>query len=228
MPDTKTLLTMTRYSVAANGTLSVDRSKSFSVMINPAEFSHERAIGYNRPKVQGRARTQLKFSGVNPDSVGFSIVLDGTGAVPPARPGAAVRAVKDQMDSLLGVVYAYVGERHEPSHVRLLWGSLIFFGRLSSMSTQYTLFKPSGDPLRAKVTMKFEGSMSKSEEQLVANRSSPDLNHLVVVKEGDTLPLLCNSIYGDPTYYPEVARFNELVEFRALTPGTTLRFPPLE
>lgn len=228
MPDTKTLLTMTRYSVATNGTLSIDRSKSFSVMINPSEFSHERAIGYNRSKAQGSSRRNLKFSAVSPDSISFVIVLDGTGAVPSARPGATVRAVKDQMDSLLSVVYAYVGEHHEPSHVRVLWGSLIFFGRLSSLSTQYTLFKPSGDPLRAKVSMKFEGSMSTSEEQLVANRSSPDLNHLVVVKEGDTLPLLCNAIYGDPSYYPDVARFNELVAFRELKPGATLRFPPLE
>jgi nucleoid-associated protein YgaU len=112
--------------------------------------------------------------------------------------------------------------------VRLLWGSLIFFGRMTSMSTQYTLFKASGEPLRAKVDLQFVGTMSKSESQLVANRSSPDLSHVVVVRDGDTLPLLCNRIYGDSSYYPEVAQANGLAGFRELLPGQRLVFPPLE
>jgi nucleoid-associated protein YgaU len=78
------------------------------------------------------------------------------------------------------------------------------------------------------VDLQFVGSMSKSEEQLVSNRSSPDLSHIVLVREGDTLPLLCASIYGDPSYYPDVARFNGLLEFRDLKPGAKLHFPPLE
>ena len=136
--------------------------------------------------------------------------------------------VKSQVAQLTKVVYRYVGEKHEPPHVRLLWGSLIFFGRLESMSTQYTLFKPSGEPLRAKVDLSFVGAMSKKEGELVSNRSSPDLSHRVLVREGDTLPLLCDRIYGDPGYYIDVARFNSLTDFRRLEPGRELRFPPLE
>jgi nucleoid-associated protein YgaU len=49
-----------------------------------------------------------------------------------------------------------------------------------------------------------------------------------LVRDGDTLPLLCERIYGDPGYYIDVARFNGLVHFRCLEPGTRLHFPPLE
>ena len=105
--------------------------------------------------------------------------------------------------------------------------TLIFFGRLESMATQYTLFKPSGDPLRAKVDLGFTGFMSTKEAELVSNRSSPDLSHRIEVRQGDTLPLLCSRIYGDPLYYLDVARFNGLSDFRRLTPGAKLHFPPL-
>ena len=44
---------------------------------------------------------------------------------------------------------------------------------------------------------------------------------------GDTLPLLCDRIYSDPSYYPDVARFNNLSDFRRLQPGQRLHFPPL-
>ena len=53
-------------------------------------------------------------------------------------------------------------------------------------------------------------------------------SHRVLVKEGDTLPLLCHEIYGDAWYGPQVARFNHLADFRRLVPGTQLHFPPLE
>ena len=90
------------------------------------------------------------------------------------------------------------------------------------------MFKPSGDPLRATVTLDFVGTMSSTEAALMANRSSPDLSHMVEVRQGDTLPLLCQRIYGDPAYYLDVARFNRLVDFRNLKPGGKLHFPPLE
>jgi nucleoid-associated protein YgaU len=95
------------------------------------------------------------------------------------------------------------------------------------MALNYTLFKSSGVPLRARAEMKFLGFVSTEEGRLSANRSSPDLSHSVLVTAGDTLPLLCQRIYGDSRYYPEVAAFNGLREFRRLVPGTRLNFPPL-
>ena len=223
MADTKTRLTLTQCSVGKDGTVSAD-GKTFTVTLNPAEFKREHSITYNRRRTLGQSGLDPKFNAINPDRVAFSIVLDGTGAVP----GAAQKDVKDQITDLLSVVYNYNGDKHEPNHVRVLWGTLIFFGRLERMSTDYTIFKASGDPLRAKVQLSFCGFMSKSEEQLVANRSSPDLSHIIVVRAGDTLPHLCNAVYGDPSYYPEVARVNDLVGFRSLEPGQALHFPPLD
>ena len=98
---------------------------------------------------------------------------------------------------------------------------------METMSTTYTLFKPSGYPLRAKVALSFVEAVSKAESELLSNRSSPDLTHLIEVRDGDTLPLLCKSIYGDPGYYLDIARFNNLTDFRNLKPGTKLSFPPL-
>lgn len=226
--ETKTRLTLTRYEIATDGSVSIDSASTFTLMLNPSELSHEHSISYNTRKTLGQIGSDTKFSAINPDKIRFSVVFDGTGAVASASPGGTPVAVRDQINGLRAVVYDYVGEEHEPSRVRLLWGALIFFGRLESMTIQYTLFKPSGDPLRARVELGFIGSMSNNEEQLAANRSSPDLTHRVLIREGDTLPLLCNAIYGDPSYYPEVARLNGLVEFRRLRAGDWLHFPPLE
>ena len=47
-----------------------------------------------------------------------------------------------------------------------------------------------------------------------------------MVLAGDTLPLLCQQIYGSATHYLQVAAFNGLDDFRVLEPGRELLFPP--
>lgn len=206
-----------------DGKLSVDDGTVFEAMINPSSYSHAHSISYNKKEAVGQAGAETKFGSIDAEKVNFEIVLDGTGVVDVA----GVSDVATQVKELSDIVYKYDGNKHETNIVRLLWGSLIFFGRLDTMSIEYTLFKPSGEPLRAKIKMAFSSFLSKEEEALMANRSSPDLSHYVEVKAGDTLPLLCYKIYKDSAYYLEVARINKLSNFRNLVPGTRLHFPPL-
>lgn len=210
-------------TVDDSGNVTVKDGDSFEVMLNPSSYNHSYKIGYSKKEALGQLGSDAKFSGIRPESVGFDMVIDGTGVV--ALIG--VDDVKTQIQNLRDIVYKYDGNNHEPNHVRLLWGSLIFFGRLESMVVEYTLFKPSGEPLRAKVKLSFSGFMSKEEEALRANRSSPDLSHLIEVKAGDTLPLLCYRVYKDCSYYLEIARINNITNFRDLIPGSKLHFPPL-
>lgn len=206
-----------------DGKVTVDEGTVFEVMVNPASYSHAHSISYNKKEAVGQAGAETKFGSVDAEKINFDIVLDGTGVVDVT----GVPDVKTQVQQLSDIVYKYDGDKHETNVVRLLWGSLIFFGRLDSMSIEYTLFKPSGEPLRAKIKLAFSSFLSKEEEALQANRSSPDLSHYVEVQAGDTLPLLCHRIYKNSAYYLEVARINNLNGFRDLKPGTRLHFPPL-
>lgn len=210
--------------VSPDGSVSVDQGKSFELMVNPADLSHDFSIRYNETDVAGQLSKMKKFDGVDSEKLAFKIVLDGTGAVSQTE----VVDVKTQVKSLSDIIYKYQGVKHEPNHIRILWGSFIFFGRLESISLKYTLFKPSGEPLRAEIDLKFTGFMTAEEEALLSNRSSPDLSHVVVVKAGDTLPGLCTKIYSDPLVYKQVAEVNQLANFRKLMPGDRLLFPPLK
>jgi hypothetical protein len=207
------------------GTATTD---TISLLINPAGYTHERAVVRSNQRFLGSTGSRNAYSAMEPETISFDeVVLDGTGAVARASAGAPVQDVKAQVDDLVRVAYTYVGAKHEPPWVRLLWGDLIFFGCLTSLSINYTMFKPGGQPLRAKLKLTFKGAVSAKEESLKSNRSSPDLSHQVMVLAGDTLPMLCYRIYNDSAYYPEVARFNGLNSFTALVPGTRLLFPPL-
>lgn len=223
----KTKLSISPCTVDEAGNITVDLSQSaFEAMINPSGYKHTRTIEYNKKKTLGQAGSEPKFSAICPEKIVLQeMVLDGTGAAGAVVTG--ISDVKSRVSQLMDVVYDYVGTNHEPNHVRLLWGSLIFFGRVESVSVDYTMFKPSGEPLRAKVNLAFVGWMSNEEISLTANRSSPDLTHIVEVKAGDSLPMLCYRIYKDSAYYMEVAKVNGITNFRDLKPGLKLLFPPL-
>ncbi|MEL6678946.1 MAG: peptidoglycan-binding protein [Pseudomonadota bacterium] len=223
-------LTLTRCVVEGGQTHETSGPGNvFKVTINPADYKHTYGVSYtgqqkDRKQPMGKSAVVAKFSAVNQEKVDFSVTLDGTGVVPGVK-----QSVADQVKAIRDIAYTYSGKEHEPNVVKLTWGRGLnaFFGRLTSMTVDYTLFHPAGQALRAKVTMSFVAFATQMEEALKAQRSSPDMTHVVEVKAGDTLPLLCQRIYRDASQYMHVATVNGLDGFRSLTPGTVLRFPPI-
>jgi nucleoid-associated protein YgaU len=107
------------------------------------------------------------------------------------------------------------------------WGKLVFPCRLLSVTIKYTSFDRDGTPLRAELAVQFIFDEEAERRTKGADQQSPDLTHSRVVRSGDTLPLLTKQIYGSSAAYLDVARFNGLDDFRRLTPGQELLFPPL-
>ncbi len=229
----KEQLTITACTVSSSGKISNDSSKVFKALLNPENYQRKYEIVYSKSnKSFGEVGSDQKFEGYAPEVYNFSFTVDGTGVVSDPMSeaigsGTGGSSVTKQLDQLNSVIYDYSGSKHEPNVVELLWGTLIVNGRLEEQNVEYTLFSPTGEPLRAKVTLKFGEFLSKSEEKLRANRSSPDLTHAIEVKAGDTLPLLCETVYNDSAYYLAVAEANGLDHFRNIRPGQKLFFPPL-
>jgi len=234
----KEKLTITRCEVTSGGQTNPSSASTdkFEALLNPASYSHSRSISYSsnvepkskckNQKPQGQTAAESRFAAINAEKVSFDLVLDGTGVV--KKDDGSVPDVKAEVQQLADIVYRYVGDKHEPSVVKLSWGGLDpFYGRMDSMSVDYTLFEPSGKPLRAKVKLSFVSFMTTVEAALRAEQSSPDLTHMIQVRDGDTLPLLCQRVYNDCGLYLFVARENKLANFRDLSPGSWLRFPPL-
>ena len=200
----------------------------FNATINPSSFSRKyktRFSGIDRDTAIGKSKPVPKYDRSDPEEISFSITLDGTGVVP----DAADTTVSDQISQLRKVAYSYDGNNHEPNPVEIEWGDGLtdFQGRLTGLDIDYTLFQSDGTPLRAAIKMTFIEALTEEMEAKESKDKSPDLTHILQVREGDTLPLMCQRVYKDVSKYLEIARFNDLDGFRDLQPGTLLRFPPM-
>jgi hypothetical protein len=193
-------------------------------LINPETYTLEYKVKTAEGQGQGTSGAQAKFQYTLPEELTFEFLFDNTGLIDGhAKPDG----VFDDVSHLRRMLTAYQGSSHEPYHLKLVGGNLVFMGRAVEVSITYKLFNPDGQPIRAVVKVKFKGSIEESKRAAQEARTSPDLTHRRTVKAGETLPLLCYQVYGDPRHYLFVAERNGLSDFRRLAPGQVLYFPPL-
>lgn len=138
------------------------------------------------------------------------------------------RHVKEAIDKFFNIAYDYQSDTHQTNYLQINWGAFEFQGVLESATVNYKLFNSSGLPIRASLTANFTESIAKPVQALKQKKKSADLTHIRIVKDGDTLPLIANEIYGDPSFYLELARINNISNFRNLEAGMRLLIPPID
>lgn len=196
---------------------------NYTVMINPESLKIDRAVKYSDKQALNSSAPSQKYESTQGSAMNIDLVIDCTGIVDDTRTD-----LPSEIKKLQKVVYEYNGKIHRPNYVRIIWGKdFSFDGVLTSFNTTYTLFKPNGTPLRAKVAIAFNAYKAREAVAQKDDRSSPDMTHMLEVVEGDSLPQLSEKIWGDPSLSIKAARFNGLNKFRKLKAGSTLIFPPL-
>lgn len=199
---------------------------TLETLINPQGYRQEFGIEYGKDQAIGESIDKKTYKYTSPESMDFRFLFDRTGAIPssPSIPGGIVADI----ELFKELTYKFHGKIHRPLFLLLTWGSLLFPCVLKTMNIEYKLFNAQGIPLRAEIQATFNKFLDSKLQKKIDNLLSPDLTHIHEVKAGDTLPLLTHKMYGDAKYYLEVARVNQLVDFKSLTPGQKLVFPPLE
>lgn len=210
--------------------------KVFEAFINPDEFTVNYSSNIDHTPVPGQTTTAGNFLSSAPMELTLKFYIDGTKAsgLLKGSDGSEINVAKK-----INEFYAACGynpNRHRPRYVEIIWGKLsllrfdpeVFNGCLKSASINYKLFNADGTPLRAIINATFVESIPATQSESGTKASSPDLTHVRVVNEGDTLPAMTQKIYGDFSYYLEVAKANGLTDFRKLKPGTKIFFPPFD
>jgi hypothetical protein len=194
----------------------------FAAFINPSEITLNYEMEYDSAQGSGTTSSRMSFKKQKPGDLTLTFFIDGTGA---SGKTVDVQQEVERFQTATG----YNGAIHRPNYLKVAWGTLqVKRCVLKSVSIAYKLFTPDGVPLRAVISATFTDNADDQTRVAMAQDQSPDLTHKRIVRAGDNLPALCSEIYKDPFYYLEVARFNRIDDFRNLTPGVSIIFPPLE
>jgi LysM repeat protein len=204
--------------------------KSMQVSYDPKKLREHFRVKYDTSQGLGTSAVMARYDRTPPGEITFELVFDNTfdkayyeqNALP------APSAVKDQVAEFKALVFNYQGSIHRPYYLRLSWSNQSAKGQVGSLQVSYSVFDANGDPLQALVSVVFLVTEDDKTRQARENKQSPDLTHSYLVRQGDTLPAIAHRIYGDGSYYLELARYNQLRSFRTLHPGDRLEIPPLD
>ncbi|MFJ9893025.1 LysM peptidoglycan-binding domain-containing protein [Streptomyces sp. NPDC091280] len=182
-----------------------------------ASWYAQRAVGFDRG-------AQQEFSGADPASLSVEVFLDASAT--PTSP--QVRKKVEQLLSCCEVdPQSLPTNRPSPPWVRFSWGgfsTVQFTAYVESVSAAYSLFSPTGEPLRATCRLSLKEIPTPVRGQ---NPTSGALSarrvHQVVV--GDTLPALAWREYGNATRWRVIAEANDIDDPMRLRPGSELLLP---
>ncbi|HEX2628212.1 MAG TPA: hypothetical protein VHM26_04355 [Chitinophagaceae bacterium] len=226
--------------VKIKGYENIDHSgpppKIFEAFINPDEFTVNYSTKIDHTSTTGQTGTSGNFLSADPMELSLKFFLDGTKASGPLKSADGAEVSVAQKITEFYEACGYNPNSHRPSYVEIFWGDLhlmrfnpeVFHGCLKSVAVNYKMFNQNGTPLRAIINATFVEAIPPENRDSAAKASSPDLTHIRIVNEGDTLPGMTQKIYGNFNYYLEVAKANGLTDFRNLQPGMKLFFPPID
>ena len=232
-PDKSGKLEKLKIEVYDNVERSGRAGDTFEVMFNPASITTQHQNVFQRLPGQGSSSQRTRYKYTKSQEIRLELIFDGTGVTEIGLLNifGKTKSVSDRVTEFLDLCFYRDGELHEPKFLRLNWGKgplQNFDTRLMSVDIEYTTFDQDGSPLRAVLTTHFTEDLDPEKRVAKERSSSPDLTHTRIVRSGDTLPLLSKEIYGSAKYYLQLAKINNLNDFRNLTPGTELIFPPLQ
>jgi hypothetical protein len=201
----------------------------FPVLANPESYGMDYAMEYDVPETvqaeSGQESTNLlKYKKTQATTFSCELHFDASGILD----GITRPDVVAETEAFKKFLLDIEPEKHDARHFTIIWGTMIFKGRVTAVNFKYKLFTSDGRPIRAVAEVSFKGSFSDKIGELLNHLFSPDLTHRRIVNEGDTLANLCNEIYGNLDHVQAVARVNNLPTYRSLRVGRELAFPPLK
>ena len=119
-------------------------------------------------------------------------------------------------------------ENHEQSLVTFSWGSMAFYGHITSLSISYQMFNLNGMPVRAKLDMEIEGEDKSILNVIGANpHESPDRTKYRRLNQREELWMLADAEYHDVSCWKEIARENGILNPRKIDYTKRLKVPAL-
>lgn len=199
-----------------------DKLDQIDFQFNPRELSMSKKAKWKRePQRDAPNADTPQFLGAEPGSVDVEMFLDATADMD----DKVVRAVEKLFECCVPTTDSIQGRTASPPWVVFRWGDKISFpGYISSVTAKYTLFTPTGTPVRASCMIKIEEIRGEPARQ---NPTSGALvaSHAHRVVAGDTLPSVAYRRYGDATAWRVLAEANDIDDPMRVPVGTTLLVP---
>ena len=208
------------------------KAKQIAVLFNPNNYSIEKTVSWTPPQSSTgpNATTnrsvdapELTFGGGGSRVLTMELFYDIT---EPSSGQKDVRVETDRMVKLTRIQRDLDPPR--PPTVEVTWGNsktadFPFVGVVSRLGQRFTLFRSTGEALRATLSVSFTEFL---DPKINLRQTDPELTTRVV-RRGDSLAGIAAEVYRDPALWRVIAEANMLDDPLRLEIGRRLTIPKL-
>jgi nucleoid-associated protein YgaU len=198
------------------------------VLFNPEEYTIQRGMNWATVAVPGLSAPILQFVSGGQQVLEMELFLDTReghkeGSRQVVQPQEDVRRLTRMVTDLMEIEPT----THAPPVLLFTWASLAFSCVLARCTQRFTMFLPSGVPVRARVGVTFAEFRNAELEAKEVKRETADFTKHRVVGQGQSLHGLAAAEYGDPRRWRVIAARNGVETPRRVAAGTALVLPRL-
>src|SRR5262245_66623382 len=213
--------------------LSPSALPEISVLFNPNSYTIVKPVTWSVPQASSGSGSQtdravnaptLVFGGGGSRQLTLELLFDVTEPVD-GVPIADVRRLTNDIVTLTRIE----SKQGRPPVCEVSWGTapvnsdFPFTGVVTNLTQRFTLFRNTGEPVRATLTVVMSEFLDPEQDQ---RQTDPELTTRVV-RRGDTVPGIAYSVYGNASLWRVIAQANALEDPRRPKIGRTLTIPKL-
>ncbi len=196
-----------------------DDQRLVPVRFNPTEYQLQKQNNFAEIGIPGLESPPIQYVRGGSEKLSTELLVDTSDTLDDVR--------TKYVDRLRGLLNIHP-ELHAPPIVRLVWDRMVFRGVLESLSVTYTLFRPDGVPLRAKLAVTLKEYRPVEIQLRERPKSSPDVDKRYTTKRGDSLGSIAFQLYRDASRWRVIASANHIRDPRRLATGRDLLIPRLQ
>jgi hypothetical protein len=204
-----------------NAKLQIEGGDTIQCAFNPESYQVSKTNIWTYKPNQSKDYPKPEFGGGLPMVYSVRLLLDVSLQAPD-------QSVKDQANALMKAMH---GNGQPPKFITFSWGATqLPKAAPLSISIQYALFHPNGDPVRAFVDLELaqaDDTSPPGQAQNPTTRGTAGLRSHIV-QDGDSLHSIAYESYGDPTRWRTIAEANEIDDPLRLRRGVSLAIPRLD
>ena len=210
--------------------LEIEGAQPIKCWFNPTQYSISKANTWNVKPPAGKTKKppQAQYGGGQPKELSLDLLFDASDSSRDIR-----GEVVDRLFAMMEASDQFADAQHKksgrPPKVTFTWGYQVLEAVPKSLSVQYTLFNPDGQPIRAAVKLTLlEVPVGGVGVEKQNPTTSGEVLRTHLVKDGDSLQSIAYSAYHDATHWRVIAEANGIDDPLALRRGQSLAIPRLE
>lgn len=204
--------------------LHTESGKKLPCLFNPASLEISLSASWEGKGDAKLNAPNLSYQGGQSGTMSVELFLDTS------ADGSVVTKHTDELIKLTRIDTSLPQGQERPPYVTFHWGRFHSFkGVVSDLSITYELFRPNGEPIRARVSLTLTQAFDEDNwppQNPTSGTPRPARSHQVV--PGETLDRIAATHYGDPTEWRRLAAANGVKDPFLLRPGSRIDVPTME